>query len=182
MVEFVLWVSKDCSPWLLSWHGSDIHWLGLGTYWRKASARPDWVSDRWRRTETEIERQRKKRGMRRGGAVARLALHTSMNSSTSIPDRMRNTVSWPWLIKRGKKQRGFSPPTRSHTKVTEKYQKVEDERTFVLLTFHFVTFLKPDCRENKTFSPQTPAGFRRTQKAAVLISEKATEQDSLDGK
>lgn len=148
MVEFVLWVSKDCSVWLLSWHSSDIHWLGLGTYWRKACVRLDWVSDRWRRTETDRDRKReaeKNWETKRKGAAARPALHTSVNISTSIPDRMRNTVSWPWLIKQGRKQHGHNPPhaqsPKSHRYIREWRR---NKRTFVFLTcVHLNLIIEP---------------------------------------
>ena len=46
------------------------------------------------RRQKERETGRKKeRIVEKGEHVARLALHTSVNSSTSILDRMRNTVS-----------------------------------------------------------------------------------------
>ncbi len=104
-----------------------------------------WVTDRDGRRQKERDREKERKG-----ATARPALHTSLNSSTSILDRMRNTVSWPWPIKQGKKQRGYNPPTHSHKKVTKTRTIVEEEQENVcFLTFHFVTFVNVIIKKTK---------------------------------
>lgn len=79
--------------------------------------------------ETDRDRRRgegkKERNVEEKGTVAGPTLHTSMNSSTSILHRMRNTVSWPWLIKQRKKRHGYNPATLSHRKVTKTHEIVD---------------------------------------------------------
>lgn len=88
--------------------GSDSRRIGK----KPLLGRTGWLTDEDGQRQNKSKRE-KTFETERKEEVARRALHTSMNSSSSTNHRMWNTVTWPWLMKQGNNK----PPMHCHTKL-----------------------------------------------------------------
>lgn len=166
MVGFVLRVSEERSAWLLFWHGGDIHWLGLKTYWRKASVRLDWVTD----GDGIKARRRQSENVEKGscGEASSAHLNEQQHSCRRLIVKysiLTSTEEWAaWLMHSQK-------ASRRHMKLWRRNKMI----SFVLLPFHFATFWNLIIKKN--IKPTNSGLFSTKLFISFTFKKNATEHN-----